>query len=355
MKFITMLQRKVEGGFLTIFVILFFQLSLNAQSIPVYASVISDQNHVDLASNSIDGNLTTKAHIRASSGILIGVGAYSGELELQFPSTLPANTTSFVKIQSDDNLLPALLGGSLGGVLSDVLGIVLIGNQEFTVQAKNQNAVVLEGNSQIINDFAIPRLKIVINASNEYFIAITPSQAYNRIKITNRLGSLVGLNNTKKVYVYDAFYIDTPDACGGASYTSYDGSGLNLDLLSLGGAGVFNPNYVLDSNENNFSRLSLGILGLAASIEQTVYFDGASQPTDQFFIKMKIDPALLALGVANNIQISAHNKANLVQSVNLNSLLNLDLLTLLQQNQVVNIRFIQMEMSTALPYAIILC
>lgn len=57
-------------------------------------------------------------------------------MELSYPNVLPANTTSYVKIQTQDNLLPSLLGGSLGTVVSNVLGAVLVGNQEFTVQAK---------------------------------------------------------------------------------------------------------------------------------------------------------------------------------------------------------------------------
>ncbi|MGK4567680.1 immunoglobulin domain-containing protein [Flavobacterium sp. 3HN19-14] len=326
---------------LNLFFILFL-LSVNntaAQSVPVYATSISSQDHVDFSSNAIDGNLTTRARIRASSGIALGIGDYDGHVELEFPSLLPANTTSFVKIQTDDNLLPAILGGSLGGLLSDVLGGVLIGNQEFTVQAKNNNSIVLFGNSQTISEFSTPRLRVVVNGAGDYFLALTPSQAYNRIRLTNRLGSLVGLNNTKRLDVYEAFYIGTPDPCGGASYTSFDGSGLSLDLLGLGGAGVANPQNVIDANPNNFSRLSLGILNVAGSIEQTVYFDDLSASTDQFFIRMKIDPSLLTLGVVNNIQVIAYNGPDLVQTVNLNSLLNLDLLTLLQGNQVARIRF----------------
>ncbi|MGC4039307.1 MAG: gliding motility-associated C-terminal domain-containing protein [Flavobacterium sp.] len=318
---------------------LLFQQNTKAQSIPVYANAIVSESNVDASASAIDANLSTRARIRASSGIAVGIGAYSGNLEIEFPAIVPANTTSFVKIQTDDNLLPALLSGSLGTLLSDVLGTALIGNQEFTVEAKNGASVVLQGRSQFINEFSTPRLRIVVNANNDYFIAITPSQPYKSIKLTNRVGSLIGLGNTKRLDVYGAFYIGTPDVCGGASYTSFDGSGLNLDLLGLGGAGVTNPNYVLDTNPNNFSRLSMGILSVAGSIEQTVYFDGTSQPTDQFFVKLKVDPSLLALGVANNINIVAANGPTIVQTANLNSLLNLDLLTLLQGGQAVTIPF----------------
>lgn len=340
MEFITSVQRKVEWRYVMVLLLTFCsQLGVRAQSVPIYATTITSQDNVDFSSNATDGNPATRARIRASSGILIGIGAYSGHLELQFPQTLPANTTSFVKINTDDELLPSLLGGTLGGVLSNVLGTLLVGNQEFTIQAKNGNTPVLTGESQANNAFASPRLRIVVNAANDYFIAITPGQAYDRIRLTNRLGSLVGLNNTKRLDVYEAFYIGTPDNCGGPSFTSFDGSGLNLDLLGLGGAGVTNPNFAIDSNPNNYSRLSLGILAVAASIEQTVYFDGLSASTDQYFVKMRIDPALLGLGVANNIQIIGYNGPDFVHAENLSSLLSLDLLMLLQGNQMARIPF----------------
>lgn len=331
--------KRLRISYFVICFLVFALQKLDAQSLPVHATTISSQDNVDSPANATDSNLSTRARIRASSGIAIGIGAYSGHLELKFDSVLPANTTSYVKIQTDDNILPSLLGGSLGGLLSGVGGVLLVGNQEFTVEARNGATPILSGSTQVSNDFASSRLKIVVNANNEYFISLTPSQSYDRIRLTNRVGSLVGLGNTKRLDVYGAFYIGTPDPCGLPSYTSYSGSGLNLDLLGLGGAGVSNPGNVLDANPNNFSRLSLGILAVAASVEQTVYYDGLSQPTDQFFIRMKVDASLLALGVANNIQIIAENGQTNVATVNLNSLLNLDLLTLLQGNQVAAIPF----------------
>ena len=333
------LQPRVDLRYLIVFILSLFFQNVKAQFSPVYTTTISSQSNTDFTNNSIDGNLSTRARVRASSGIALNIGNYSGHLELQYPTQIPANTTTYIKIQTDDNLLPALLSGSLGNLVADVLGVVLIGNQEFSVQAKNQNTVVLEGNSQFFNDFSGPRLRVVANGNNEYFIAITPNQVYDRVRLTNRVGALLGLFNTKRLDVFEAFYIGTPDACGGASFTSFDGAGLNLDLLNLGQAGVSNPHHVLDANQNNFSRLSLGVVAVASSVQQTVYFGSPSQTTDDFYIKMRIDPALLALGVANNIQIIASNGPNTVQTINLNSLLNLDLLTLLQSNQVATIRY----------------
>ncbi|NMH27391.1 Ig-like domain-containing protein [Flavobacterium silvaticum] len=319
--------------------LLYFSQEIHSQSVRVYAQSISSQSNTDNASNATDANLTTRARVRASSGLALGIGAYSGHLELQYPATVPANTTSYIKIQTDDELLPSLLGGSLGGLLANVAGAVLIGNQEFTIQAKNNSTVVLQGDSQDIGEFSTNRLRIVTDPTGDYYIAITPAQAYNRVRFTNRIGSLLGLFNVRNLDVYDAFYISSADNCGRPSYTSYDGSGITLDLLNLSGAGVTNAQNAIDTNLNSYSQLSLGILGVAASIEQTAYFDGPSNANDQFNIRMRLDPSLLEVGVANSIQLVAQNGPNTVQTITLSSLLNAELLTLLQGNQIVTIPF----------------
>ncbi|RZJ64473.1 MAG: gliding motility-associated C-terminal domain-containing protein, partial [Flavobacterium sp.] len=227
----------------------------------IFATTVSSSDDTDNASNAIDQNLGTRARVRASSGIAVGIGQYSGHIELQFDSTLPQNTTTYVKIGADANLFPALLGGSLGGLLSDVLGGVLVGNQEFTVQAKNGNAVVLQGNSQIASDFGGQRLRVITNAAGEYFLMITPNQQYNRIRLTNRVGSLLGLGNTRRLDVFEAFYVTDMANCGSPAFTSFSGSGISLDALQLGGVGVENPQFAIDANQNNFSTLSVGLLG----------------------------------------------------------------------------------------------
>lgn len=313
---------------------LFFILSLylnfnviNAQT-RVYATSISSQSQVDNATLSTDGNLTTRARVRASSGIAVGIGAYSGHLELQFGQQLPANTTSYIKIQTDDNLLPSLLGGNLGGLLADVAGVLLVGNQEFTVQARNGNTPVLTGNSESSSAFAGERLRIVTNAAGEFFIMITPNAPYNRLRLTNRVGSLIGLGNTKRLDVYGAFYVSDPANCGNAAYTSFSGSGISLDLLQLGQAGVLNPQNAIDSNIDNHSVLSLGLLGVGASVQQTVYFEGTSNADDQFGVRLRLAGTLLDLNIANNIRVIASNGGVVVQDQSLSTLLTLNLLSL---------------------------
>lgn len=299
----------------------------NAQT-RVYASSATSLQ-ADNVPQSYDQNMTTAAQVRANSGLALGIGAYSGHVELQFPSLLPANTTSYVKITTEDNLLPALLGGSLGGLLADVLGAVLIGNQEFTVEAKNNTTVVLDGDSNVTADFAGDRLRIVINPAGEYLIAITPASAYNRIRLTNRVGaSLVGLGTQKILNVFDAYYVSAPANCGTAAFTNFTGSGITLDALQLGTAGVQNPQFAIDANTTNFSVLSLGLLGVGSTIQQNVYFEGLSGATDQFNVRIRLVGTLLDLNVANNIRIMSYNGGTQVSNQTLSTLLTFNLLNM---------------------------
>jgi hypothetical protein len=304
----------------------------------IYAASITGQSNVDNAPNAIDENIATRARVRANAGLVGGVGAYSGYIELEFDETLPANTTSYVRIGTEDDLLTSLLGGSLGNLLADVAGVLLIGNQSFTVEARNVNTTVLSGNSQIASDFGGNRLRVITNSAGEFFLMVTPNAAYNRIRLTNNVGALVGLGNTKRLDVYEAFHIETGTSanCGTAAYTSFSGSGITLDLLQLGQAGVANPQNAIDASATNFSTLSLGILGVGSSVQQTVYFEGLSQPTDQFNVRIRLAQTLLDANVVNSIRIVASNGGTIVSDQALNTLLTINLLTL-QGGQPANI------------------
>lgn len=310
----------------------------------VYANTVSASaespnfpfsSYVDNVNQSIDGNLNTAANIRSSSGGIAGINAYTGYLELEFPTTLPANTTSYIKIRTDDNILEYLTGGSLGGILSGLSGNILTGNQEFTVQAKNNTTVVATAQSSQPSDFSGSEFRVIYNSIGEYFIMLTPQSSYNRVRITNTLGALVGLGTTKVIDVYGAFYTSGSAACNIGKYTSYSAIGLNLDLVNLGGTAVTNPHHAIDSDASNYSQLSTGILGVAASVAQTVYFDGPSAQDDQYQIQLEVASTLLTAGITNNIDILAYNGASLVQQYTLSSLLTADLLTLLQQDETV--------------------
>lgn len=296
-----------------------------------FATDIISEDEVDNSANAVDGNLSTSGTVRASTGIALGIGAYAGHLEVEFPSTLPSNTTSYIKLETEDDLLPLLLGGSLGGLLSDIAGVVLIGNQEFTVTVKNNATTVMEESSSDANPFTTDMLRVVTNVDNDYFLAMAPDSDYNRVRLTNSIGSLIGLNNTRELSVFGAFHGADPALCGTPTYTSFDGSGLNLDLLDLGGAGVTDPHLAMDGDPGTFSEVGLGVLGVAASIEQTFYFDTPSETGENYYITLAINPSLLQAGIADNIEVIAQDGAETpVFSDSLSNLLNADLLGLLQ-------------------------
>lgn len=287
---------------------------------PIYATSISSQSHADNANNSIDTNPFTFSEIESNSGALLGIGAYTGHIELNFPSLVPANQTCYVRIQTDDNILEALMGGSIGNLLSGVTGVLLTGNQEFNVQVKNGTTVVLSGNSTNPNDFAGEFLKIVVNQYDETFLAITPQQSYQTIRITNIVGSLLGLNTTKTMRVYDPYYIPNALECGRPTYTSYDAAGITLDLLELN-AGATDIHNAIDADINSYSQLSLGVVTVPSWIEQKVYFEGLSNPNDQFGIRLRLNPTLNIIDLAGNVVIRGQNGAITQNTATLNSLL----------------------------------
>ncbi|HEA19868.1 MAG TPA: T9SS type B sorting domain-containing protein [Pricia antarctica] len=300
----------------------------------VYSSAIISEEAVSLSSNAIDEDVLTKADISASSGTAFGIGAYDGHLEVQFPSLLNQNTTSFVKFDAEENILQPLVGGSLGNLLGNVLGAVLSGNQEFSVNAKNANTSVLLKNSGVPNDFGTDNLRVVINKDSDYFLAIAPDAPYNRVRISNSVGALLGLNTTRNLGVYEAFYPTGKTNGGSPTYTSYSGSGLTLDLLSVTGTGVLQPELAIDGDIDTFSELSLGILGVAANLEQTAYFDTPSGSDDVFYVTLAVDPSLLDLGIANNIQFTAQRASDApVVDIPLSDLLDADLLGLLEDGE----------------------
>ncbi len=288
----------------------------------IFADTVLSSSEVDNPNFSVDQNLNSFAEIRANSGLLLGIGAYSGFIEVRFPGMIPANKTSYVKVEMDDDILHSLLGGSIGDLLATTVGVALNGNQEFVVQVKNNGSTILSGSSWMPFQFSGERLKIVVNRYAETFIAVTPDQPYNSIRITNQVGALVGLSTMKKFRVFGAYYVNGGVDCGVPSYTSYDATGLNLDLIQLAGAGASNIHLTVDQNMNSCSQLSLGVLSLPASIEQKVYFEGLSNPTDVFGVRFQINPQLALLNIGGNITFRAQNGAITEYSETLGNLLN---------------------------------
>ena len=333
-----MKAKYVNGLLLTLVFVVFLISIQSAFGQQQFATTISSESQVDNSNQAIDASLLSSAVVNANSGLALGIGAYSGYLELEFPNQIPANQTSYIRLDTEDDLLPYLLGGNLGELLADVAGLVILGNQEFSVDVKNNNTTILQEDSGVANSFVTNEMRVVTGSDGGYYMAVSPNVAYNRIRLQNRVGSLIGLGTQKELEVYGAFTADNSSACLNANYTSFDGTGITLDLLELSGAGVASPELAIDNDVNTYSEIGLGVIAVAATMSQTIYFDAPSDPTDVFYVTIGVDPSLLQLGVLNNIQVSADNGSDTdVYTDNVSNLLDVDLLGLLTNSGTVTI------------------
>ena len=339
-----MIKTSTSSFFLRkIFVILFvvcfitFLESESYSQTKIYASSLGTTSNVDNAGDAITASETTFATVRSYGGAALGIGRYTGEIELKFPTTLPAGITSFIRIDAEPTLLNQLLGGNLGGLLSGVVGGVVLGNHSIEAGARNSNGVtVLSGSTA--NGFTTSNLRLVTDANGYFYLALRPNQDYDRVYLRDVTNALVA-GNTNSTKVYHAFYTNGIDVCAPAFATDFDGSGLTVDALGIGKAGVTNPNFAIDANLNNYSELSLGALGVAGSISQNFYFSTLSNAGDEFNLRFGASSALLTAGVLNRLNVTAFNGANQVYSASASNLLNVDLLALLNSGQPVTVPF----------------
>lgn len=317
-----------------VFLSIFRQTDLKAQINFINANSLVASDHVTNPTNATlyDNSYAT---LNSYGGIAVGIGSYNGKIELEFPTTVPAGKTTYVRIDFDQDVLNALVGGNLGSGLADLLGTVVLGNHYFTVSAKNNSTVINSFSSQ--NNFSNESGRLIRDANGNFYFAITPSAPYNRIEITDNTNAvLLGTSNSMRVYY--AFYTTGSDSCSSAFATSFDGTGGTIDLLGLGGAEVDHPERAIDTDVNSYSHLSLGALAVAGTISQTVYFNDLSKSTDQVHIKMRLDnPAILNLGLADGLKIEALNGTNVVYTLDAGTILDLDLLGLLSNGQTATI------------------
>src|SRR5690606_10502507 len=103
-----------------------------------------------------------------------------------------------------------------------------------------------------------------------YYIAYTADEPYQSVRITLNNTALAGLDAVTTMNVYSMCRETVFDPCEQATFTSFDGSGLNLSLLQgANPAGVNNPQYVIDDNNSNYAELTLG--GIGVGVAATIY------------------------------------------------------------------------------------
>ncbi|SCY07182.1 conserved repeat domain-containing protein/gliding motility-associated C-terminal domain-containing protein [Nonlabens sp. Hel1_33_55] len=302
--------------------------------VKTFATQIVNEENVSNSNAVLTPNEGDFATLNSYGGIAVGVGSYKGDLEVSFPSTVPANTTSYIKIDFDNDILNYLLGGSLGNLAADLVGNIALGDHRFEVEASffdgsSTSSIYTLSSTTVGSSY---RQRVVRGANGDFFIAITPDQDYNRIRVSDITSNLLlGVNH--QMNVYNVFYFNTDSCLPFAQVTDFDGQGVTLDVLGLGGAGVQDSFHVIDNDPDNFSQISLGVVGVAANMQQNVYFPSTKATDQNVSVTLKTDPALLTLGLLNNVQVIAYNQGSAVYTGTISTLINLDALTLLQNGQ----------------------
>lgn len=313
--------------------VLFSTASVNAQTTPNYPTTTVQASTTGVTNASQAGGTDMTNFARLSST----PGANNRFVTLNWSTAIPANTPVYIKVAADGNLLQSLLGGALGGAVIDLAAFLLDG-QTVTFEARNGATLVntAVSNSTTINSIS-STLKVVQDVTGNYYFRFIPTGSTTSITIiNNRTGVLA--SGARTVDVYGAFYNSGNAACANGTFTNYTGGGLvSADLTA--GRGLIEGYKAIDNSNTTFSRLNLGTLGVAASIEQNVYFEGATTSSDKYKIKLRLAPGLLTVNVLNSIYIRGYNGTSATPAfqASATTLLTPDLLGLLQNNAPVTI------------------
>lgn len=311
---------------------------------PSCADDLIDFDNVDFAQYATDGNNETYATLYADSGNLLVSGPTAGFIEMDLGATVPANKTTYVRINYDKDVLDALLGGSLGKLVSDLASNLLLGNQYFEVEAKNgATSVLLDDSRAAFANTSNGVITVVQDNIGRVYLAITPTASYNRIRITNHVTALLATGKKASLDVYNACFEIGTDPCFPANFTSYKGGGLGLSVANISSVGVTNAYRAISANSSEYSEINLGVAGVAANVYQTIYFNKPSQPNDKVKIRLQIEPSsVLSLDVLGAYKIKFYNGNTQVgtdytlQSGLLN---NIDLLALFKSGGVATLEF----------------
>lgn len=286
-------------------------------------TVTSSASGITNAANAGGNDLTNAARISSS---LLSNNNY---VQVNWTSTVTSGTPVFIKVNAETTLLQGLLGGAIGGLVTD-LSSLLVDGQTITVAALNGSTAV---NSATItasfNNDTGTTVKIIQNAAGDTYIRFIPSGNFNNVRITNTRLGVAGTLTSRWLDVYGAFYTTGYPSCTLAQYTSYTGGGLvSADITA--GAGNANGYLAIDNSPATYSNLSVGLAGVAAYAEQQFYYEGTASASDKYFASFSINPQLISAGLLNNITFIGYNGNNSVYSVAAASLLSADLLGLLQ-------------------------
>jgi hypothetical protein len=280
---------------------------------PTGSASIADVTNPANAADPLVSNYT----VLKAADVNIAIIEYAGEAWVQpkLSSPLTAGTTTYIRIDPIEHSGLALSALNLLGLLGDA-----IRTEAYT------GATNTAGGAGTISGVCSSR--IIIDKDGKYYVAVTPSAAYNSVRIYLRyssglLGLALGSSYTMKVY--NAFYT-SPD-CGDSWATDLgQQTGLSLSLTDA----VQNPGNAIDASESSYSELQTGLVALGATVTQTVFFSGYSSVEDQVRTTISIPSSLLEANLFSSIKVQAYNGTTAVGTeYSLSSILSVDALTLL--------------------------
>lgn len=312
---------------------------------PVCATQLVDAQNANDINNLFDDNFDSYATLQSGSGILLGLGnKYEGFVELGYTNPVPAHTTSYVRIDFEGSALKQLIGGSLGNIVTGLVDGLLLGNHSFVVTVKDAsgNPILEEGSQAVASSFRNGKIRVVVDKLGRTYLAITPTQAYKTVRITDKTNSAIGLlAQPNTMNVYGMCYETATDSCVAPFSTSFEYEGINLSANLLGGAGVTYPERAIDDNSTHGSQMSLGTISIAAGVKQWINFNSLSQANDVTNIRLKVGTGGVTLALLENLEIAAYRGDVLVDRLNWNNdlLQGTDVLGLLNSAAVVDIPF----------------
>lgn len=308
------------------------------------ATDLIDFENVDFPHNAVDGNNETYTTLYADTGSLLISGPTAGYIEMDLGQNVPANKTTYVRINYDEDVLDRLVGGSLGKLVGDLANDLLLGNQYFEVEAKNgANPVLTRSSSDAFEGTSNGAVTLVQDDIGRYYIAITPDAAYNRVRITNHVVALLATGKKASLDVYNACFEIGTDVCLAPNFTSYRGGGAGLNVGNISNVGVTNAYRAISENSSDYSEINLGVAGLFAHVYQTIYFSQPSQPNDKVKVRMAIEPSsALSLDVLGRYKVKFFNGATQVgndETLQSGLINNLDLVTLFNSGGIVELEY----------------
>ena len=256
---------------LVLCLLLIFSLTSSAQRIYASSQDVGSTGLLCLGcsvthpTNADDGNVETYSTLN----VTVGLAATTYQELIFGTTTVAANTPVTVKLGTGNNLLSATV---LGGI---------------SLQA-------YKGTTAIGQPVSVSTLVSVLANNNQIEASITPTAAYDRIRVTLN-GGLLGALST--LYLYEGFYNGT--AAGACNSPIDELYGISSGLLNLGLAvgGVQNPQNADDGNLTTYSTLNAGIGLVGAYAQQTIIYEAPSVVGDSIRLTLSVPQSLLSAGV----------------------------------------------------------